>query len=189
MVELLRRLALAESPSDDRAAVAGVLDILASEFGQSGMSLRRLRGRESAGMLYARPRERDRTLPRQLLIGHCDTVWPVGTVSRMPVRVEGDALQGPGVFDMKGGLVQMIFALRALQAFGFRPPAESVVLINSDEEIGSPDSTPLIRRLARRGAGLRPGTCLRAVRQAEDGPQGVRRLHDHRPGAGRPRGH
>ena len=166
-----------------------MLDILASEFGQSGMSLRWLRGRESAGMLYARPRERDRTLPRQLLIGHCDTVWPVGTVSRMPVRVEGDALQGPGVFDMKGGLVQMIFALRALQAFGFRPPAESVVLINSDEEIGSPDSTPLIRRLARRGAGLRPGTCLRAVRQAEDGPQGVRRLHDHRPGAGRPRGH
>ena len=67
------------------------------------------------------------TLPRQLLIGHCDTVWPVGTVSRMPVRVEGDAFQGPGVFDMKGGLVQMIFALRALQAFGFRPPAESVV--------------------------------------------------------------
>jgi glutamate carboxypeptidase len=152
MVELLRRLALAESPSDDRAAVAGVLDILAPEFGQSGMSVRRLRGRESAGMLYARPRERDRTLPRQLLIGHCDTVWPVGTVSRMPVRVEGDALQGPGVFDMKGGLVQMIFALRALQAFGFRPPAESVVLINSDEEIGSPDSTPLIRRLARRAA-------------------------------------
>src|SRR5208337_820083 len=152
MVELLRRLALAESPSDDRAAAAGVLDILESEFGQSGMSLRRLRGRESAGMLYARPRERDRTLPRQLLIGHCDTVWPVGTVSWMPVRVEGDALQGPGVFDMKGGLVQMIFALRALQAFGFRPPAESVVLINTDEEIGSPDSTPLIRRLARRAA-------------------------------------
>jgi glutamate carboxypeptidase len=149
MVDLLRRLALAESPSDDRAAVAGVLDILTSELGQSGMSVRRFRGRASAGMLYARPRARDRTLPRQLLIGHCDTVWPVGTVSRMPVRVEGDTLRGPGVFDMKGGLVQMIFALRALQALGLRPPAESVVLINSDEEIGSPDSTPLIRRLAR----------------------------------------
>ena len=67
MVELLRRLALAESPSDDRVAVARALDILASEFGQSGMSVRRLRGRESGGMLYARPRERTRTLPRGLL--------------------------------------------------------------------------------------------------------------------------
>jgi glutamate carboxypeptidase len=152
MVELLRRLALAESPSDDPAAVAGVLDLLATELDRSGMSVRRLRGRESAGMLYARPRVRDRARPRQLLVGHCDTVWPVGTVGRMPVRVEGDALRGPGVLDMKGGLVQMIFALRAMQALGLRPPAEAVVLINSDEEVGSPDSTPLIRRLAWRAA-------------------------------------
>ncbi len=152
MVELLQRLALAESPSDNRAAVAPVLGMLASELRQSGMSVGRLRGRVSAGMLYARPRERGEKLPLQLLVGHCDTVWPVGTVSQMPVRVEGEALRGPGVFDMKGGLVQMIFALRALQELGLRPPAESVVLINSDEEIGSPDSTPLIRRLARRAA-------------------------------------
>ncbi len=85
----------------------------------------------------------------QLLVGHCDTVWPVGTVEKMPVRVEGDTLRGPGVFDMKGGLVQMLYALRALKDLGLRPPAVSVAVINSDEEIGSPDSTSLIRRLAR----------------------------------------
>ena len=124
MVELLQRLALAESPSDDRAAVAGVLAMLASELEQCGMSVRRFRGRVSGGMLFARPRERDRTLPLQLLVGHCDTVWPVGTVRQMPVRVEGETLFGPGVFDMKGGLVQMIFALRALQDLGLRPPAD-----------------------------------------------------------------
>jgi glutamate carboxypeptidase len=149
MVELLRRLALAESPSDNPAAVAPVFGMLAHELEESGMSVRLFPGRVSAGALYARGRERAEKVPRQLLVGHCDTVWPVGTVREMPVRVEGDALHGPGVFDMKGGLVQMVHALRAVHDLGLRPPAESVVIINSDEEIGSPDSTPLIRRLAR----------------------------------------
>jgi glutamate carboxypeptidase len=149
MVELLQRLALAESPSDNPAAVTPVLDILATELQRAGLAVRRFRGCVSAGTLYARPRPRPDDRPRQMLVGHCDTVWPVGTVRQMPVRVEGDALCGPGVFDMKGGLVQMLTALRALRDLGLRPRANCVVVINSDEEIGSPDSTALIRRLAR----------------------------------------
>src|SRR5262245_22386811 len=104
MVALLQRLALAESPSDNPGAVAPVLPILESELEQAGMSVRLFRGHVSAGTLFARPRARDRKSPLQLLVGHCDTVWPVGTVQRMPVRVEGETLRGPGVFDMKGGL-------------------------------------------------------------------------------------
>jgi glutamate carboxypeptidase len=150
MVDLLERLALAESPSDNPVAVAPVLTLLASELEQAGMSVRLFRGRVSAGMLFARKPEKHEKLPLQLLIGHCDTVWPVGTVRQMPVRVEGETLRGPGVFDMKGGLVQMLYALRALKDLGLKSPADCVVVINSDEEIGSPDSTPLIRRLARR---------------------------------------
>jgi glutamate carboxypeptidase len=152
MIDLLERLALAESPSDNPAAVAPLLAMLARELEQAGMSVRLVAGHVSAGMLYGRPRQRSRRRPLQLLVGHCDTVWPVGTVRQMPVRVEGDTLRGPGVFDMKGGLVQMLHALRAIKELGLRPPADSVVVINSDEEIGSPDSTPLIRRLARRAA-------------------------------------
>jgi glutamate carboxypeptidase len=151
MVALLERLALAESPSNAPAAVAGVLDLLAAELEGCGLAVRRFPGHVSAGMLYARPRRRkERSL--QLLVGHCDTVWPVGTLRQMPVRREGDVLHGPGVFDMKGGLVQMLYALLAVQALDLQPPADCVVVINADEEIGSPDSTPLIRRLARRSA-------------------------------------
>jgi glutamate carboxypeptidase len=149
MVDLLRRLALAESPTDQPAAVAPVQAILASELEQTGMSVRLFPGRVSAGVLYGRPRERIAKSPVQMLVGHCDTVWPVGTVRHMPVVVESDTLRGPGVFDMKGGLVQMLFALRAVRELELRTPADSVVIINSDEEIGSPDSTPLIRRVAR----------------------------------------
>jgi glutamate carboxypeptidase len=126
-----------------------VLTLLKSELEQSGLSVRCFPGRVSAGTLFALPRERDKKSPLQLLVGHCDTVWPVGTVRQMPVQVEGDTVRGPRVFDMKGGLVHMLYALRAVKDLGLRLPADSVVAINSDEEIGSPDSTPLIRRLAR----------------------------------------
>jgi len=149
MVELLQRLALAESPSDDPAAVGPVMSILAGELKRSGMMVRRFKGRESAGMLYARPHVRTKQRPLQLLVGHCDTVWPVGTVEHMPVRVEEQTVRGPGVLDMKGGLVQLLYALRAVNDLGLEPAADCLVVINSDEEVGSPDSTRLIRRLAR----------------------------------------
>lgn len=150
MVELLQRLALVESPSDNPAAVTPVFALLESELKQADMALRRYRGRVSAGSLYARPGGRRRKWPLQMLVGHCDTVWPVGTVQQMPVRVEGDRVRGPGVFDMKGGLVQMVHALRTVKELELRLPADPVVVINSDEEIGSPDSTSLIRRIASR---------------------------------------
>src|SRR5579864_8502435 len=99
MVDLLQRLALAESPSDNPAAVAPVLAMLASELEHAGLSVRPFPGRVSAGTLFARPLRRIEQSPLQLLVGHCDTVWPVGTVRQMPVRVDGEMLQGPGVFD------------------------------------------------------------------------------------------
>src|SRR5215471_5302689 len=110
-MEYLRRLALAESPSDDRAAVARGLDHLSAELRRAGLAVRRWRGRDSGGLLCARPLARAPGRPLQLLVGHCDTVWPVGTLQQMPVRVEGETVRGPGVLDMKGGLVQMLYAL------------------------------------------------------------------------------
>jgi glutamate carboxypeptidase len=74
----------------------------------------------------------------------------VGTLDRMPVREEEGRLHGPGTLDMKGGLTQAVFALRALRALGLEPAVSPVLFFNSDEEIGSPESKRYVRMLARR---------------------------------------
>ena len=84
--------------------------------------------------------------PRVLLIGHMDTVFDPGTAAERPFRRDGDRAMGPGVTDMKGGLLAGLHALAALQASGIRPAVTYVC--NPDEEIGSPFSGPHIRRLA-----------------------------------------
>lgn len=150
MKALLVRLAEVESPTRDPSAQYPVLDMLQEEMRSVGMETLRLSGRETGGHLFARPAERRRGRPFQLLLGHCDTVWARGTLETMPVRSDGDRLKGPGVFDMKGGLVQMIYALRALRELDFESPVVPVVFINSDEEQGSPESFRHIDRLARR---------------------------------------
>ena len=152
MIRLLMDIASLESPTDDPRAVNRVLDRLAGEFVRSGMVVRRARGRATAGVLIARPAKRTRHQPLQLLVGHCDTVWPVGTARDMPVEMVGDQVRGPGVFDMKAGLVQMIFALRALQTVRAALPATPVAVLTSDEENGSQESKVHIVRLARRAA-------------------------------------
>ncbi|MFC9221771.1 M20 family metallopeptidase [Streptomyces hygroscopicus] len=80
-----------------------------------------------------------------VLLGHYDTVWPAGTLADWPCTVDGDRATGPGIFDMKAGLVQAVWALRALSATGHRTPPVRLVL-NGDEEIGSPVSRPVIER-------------------------------------------
>jgi glutamate carboxypeptidase len=150
MGALLRDLAGLESPSLDPATQEPLFARLAAELAMSGLRTRRLPGRTSGGQLWAVRRERRRGAPAQLLLGHCDTVWPVGTLASMPVEVRGGRLSGPGVYDMKGGLVQGIFALRALHDLGLVPEVEPAFFINSDEEIGSVESLPRVERLARR---------------------------------------
>jgi glutamate carboxypeptidase len=152
MVELLRELALAESPTSDPASQEAVFARLAAALEGAGCRVRRLRGRTSGGQLWAVQGRRSRrrgSRRMQLLIGHGDTVWPAGTLASMPVEVRDGRLTGPGTFDMKAGLVQGIFALRALRELGLEPEVVPAFFINSDEEIGSPDSTLRIRRLAR----------------------------------------
>jgi glutamate carboxypeptidase len=143
MVALLERLTLQESPSAEPNRQGRVLDLLWAPLADCGYSVRRV-----GNHLYARSPEHGRRRA-QLLLGHCDTVWPLGTTKEMPVGSEGGIVRGPGVYDMKAGLVQMVFALGAISALGLEPSVTPVVFINSDEEVGSPGSTRHIRRLAR----------------------------------------
>ncbi len=152
MLDLLARLTRAESPSSDPASQAPITDLLVHELEADEFAVRRARGRRSGGQLYARPRRRRHGARAQLVLGHCDTVWPVGTLAQMPFAVDGERVSGPGVFDMKGGLVQIVFALRALRETGLTPELTPVIYLNSDEELGSRDSARHIRLLARRVA-------------------------------------
>ena len=149
MVALLTTLARIESPSHDPLAQTEVLGLLESEFQNRGFRTRRIAGQETGGHLLAVPKARSRKASIQLLLGHCDTVWPIGTAQTMPIEQRDGKLFGPGVYDMKAGLVQAIFAVGALNQTGIGSGVAPVLFINSDEEIGSPESTPHIRRLAR----------------------------------------
>ena len=151
IVALLADLVVAESPSDAPETQAGPIGILFEQFDRLGYHVRHTPGTRTGGYLVARA-PNDDGRPSQLLVGHCDTVWPVGTLAEMPLAVEGDVLRGPGSYDMKGGLVQGLFALRALQELGLEPPLAPVFLINTDEEIGSIESRPMIEELAAQSA-------------------------------------
>jgi glutamate carboxypeptidase len=149
MAALLERLALEESPSLEPQSQRGPFEILAGELRSLGFAVQQVPGREVGDHLQAERAGGSPDAPRQLLLGHMDTVWPRGTLETMPVRVAGGRLSGPGVYDMKGGLVQMLFALRALGERGLAPEVRPVVFVNTDEEIGSRESGEHIRALAR----------------------------------------
>ena len=151
MVAFLEALVHAESPSVVPESQSGTQALLAGSLRNDGFRVQMIAGRgQSGGLLQASPSARRRGSPYQILIGHTDTVWPLGTLRRMPVELDGSSLAGPGAFDMKGGLVQIAFALKSLRSLGVDLAVTPVVVLNSDEEIGSGESSRWIRRFARR---------------------------------------
>ena len=149
-VNFLSQMCEVESPTDHPDTMRGVHSLLGPAFEEIGYDVRTVPGRVSGDHLLVVPRDRTKRAPTQLLVGHCDTVWPLETLGKMPVFVDDGRLHGPGSLDMKGGLALIVFALRALRDLGESPSVTPVVFINSDEEVGSPDSKRYVKRLAQR---------------------------------------
>jgi glutamate carboxypeptidase len=148
MLALLKRLVELESPSTDKGAVDRIGKVVTEELEASGAEVRELPSERFGNHLRATAG--GSSADGQLLVlGHMDTVWELGTLQSMPFRVADGLAHGPGTFDMKGGLVQLIFALRALREVG-RTPTGITILVNSDEEVGSLTSRPYIEEEARR---------------------------------------
>ena len=148
-IDLVTRLAQIETPSDNPGAQMKLFGVLSDEFRDLGFSSTVLTGKNSGGQLLVQRHDHRRYESHQLLLGHCDTVWPIGTLSEMPIHRSQNNLYGPGIFDMKAGLAIMIMALRIVREFNIELEVEPVILINSDEETGSRDSKHVIRHLAK----------------------------------------
>ncbi len=149
MVKFLKDLVSLETPSKDKHTQKRIFEVLSRKLMTLGYSTVYVPGKDTGGYLFARPQNRDKQLPLQLMVGHCDTVWPLDTIKKMPLLEEDDKIKGPGVYDMKSGLTQMIFALKIIHDLGLSYEMAPIILINSDEEIGSRESTSIIKRLAK----------------------------------------
>jgi glutamate carboxypeptidase len=151
MVEVLRQFTLAESPSTEKAAADRCAEVIAAEWRKRRVEVN-LVSQTSRGHHIQVVWRAENALPKgQLLVlGHYDTVYATGTLEKMPFRESGGKIFGPGVFDMKAGIVQALFALDALLGTKISVGKQIVFLWTSDEEIGSESSRHLIESEAKR---------------------------------------
>ena len=143
----IERLVALESPTLDAPAVDACRAEVARQLAAVGGRVRTVAGPDRVGHLVAEFGEGGRPI---LLLGHFDTVWPVGTLSQMPVVERDGRLFGPGVLDMKSGIAIGMLALRALAAASPGPMPHVVFLLTADEETGSQTSRSLVEEEALR---------------------------------------
>jgi len=149
LLDLIQKLVKAESPTDNKDAVDACVALVAKHAKALGGRVKLLCQRGFGNVLEARFGPKSKTGPagRILLLGHLDTVWPLGTLKTMPCRLGEGRLWGPGTLDMKAGAAMALTAIEMLTETGMLK-REIVLLLNSDEEVGSPVSRPITERLA-----------------------------------------
>lgn len=172
LVQTIREFVEIESPSDNKQAGDRLGAVLAGRFESLGGRAKIHRTEDYADNLQIDFPGRDGAKP-VLLLGHFDTVYPLGTLANMPCRTVDGSLQGPGVLDMKSGIALMMSAIAALKSWHGALPRPVTVFLVSDEEVGSSSSRKITEDLARQSAGvlvLEPAAGLRgAVKTARKG--------------------
>jgi glutamate carboxypeptidase len=150
LLQLLQTLVELESPSDDKAAIDRCVEFTAEAASSLGGRIRRHRLRDAGDILEVRfdpGTARRRAEKPILLLGHLDTVWPLGTLAQMPYKVEKGRAWGPGVLDMKAGVAMALTALDLLRAENL-PHRPAILLLVGDEETGSSASRALTEKIA-----------------------------------------
>jgi glutamate carboxypeptidase len=172
IVETIRELVEIESPSDNKPAVDRIAAFLAPKFEALGGRTQLHRSHDFGDSLQIDFASEAHRKP-VLLLGHYDTVYPLGTLANMPCKIDNRRLHGPGVLDMKSGIALMLHAIAALQAWHGALPRPVTVFLVSDEEVGSHSSRKITETLAKESAGvlvLEPAAGLRgAVKTARKG--------------------
>ncbi|HSA95381.1 MAG TPA: M20 family metallopeptidase [Acidobacteriota bacterium] len=154
MVHLLKQLVTLEPPTSDKKAVDACGAFVVKELKRVGCRVTLHTQKDIGDLIVAefapgRVKDADDEI---LVLCHIDTVWPVGKLAKMPFYVQGHKLYGPGVLDMKAGVVMLINALRSLHGLNIKPQKRITALINTAEETGDDAATELIRKHARKAS-------------------------------------
>jgi len=171
MVKTIREFVAIESPSDNKLAADRMGALLAARFETLGGRAHVHRAEDYADSVQIDFPGREKIKP-VLLLGHFDTVYPLGTLATMPSRLADGRLYGPGVLDMKSGIALMFYAIEALQAWHVGLPRPVTVFLVSDEEVGSHSSRNITEALANESGGvlvLEPAGPRGAVKTARKG--------------------
>ena len=152
MVNMLKQVVAHESPSSDKKAVDACSAFVTGEFRKAGARITRVPQKTTGDFhIVEFPAPAKAAGEGQILIlAHIDTVWPVGKIGSMPFYISGNKIFGPGVLDMKSGIVTSLFALKTLHQLRLGASRKVVLFLNSAEEIGSPAADELIGQLARK---------------------------------------
>ncbi|NLJ25659.1 MAG: M20 family metallopeptidase [Firmicutes bacterium] len=165
-LSILEALVTRESPSGSKDELDRLAEFIKGQFQKRGCSAETIPMTDTGNHLKVKwiPGNGDTHLAPLLVLCHMDTVWDVGTLHAMPFRIDGDQVWGPGTLDMKAGIAMALVAMDILIQRGLSPRRPVTFLVNSDEEIGSPSSRPLIEAEAQRSEyvivleGAQPGS-------------------------------